>query len=34
MLLGGGIGTIAAGPLADRFGRRPVCWQASPRPGR
>src|SRR3954452_44466 len=24
MLLGGGIGTIGAGPLADRFGRRPV----------
>jgi FSR family fosmidomycin resistance protein-like MFS transporter len=24
MLLGGGLGTIAAGPLADRFGRRPI----------
>jgi FSR family fosmidomycin resistance protein-like MFS transporter len=24
MLLAGGIGTLAAGPLADRFGRRPV----------
>ncbi len=24
MLLGGGVGTIVAGPLADRFGRRPV----------
>jgi MFS transporter, FSR family, fosmidomycin resistance protein len=24
MLLVGGIGTLAAGPLADRFGRRPV----------
>ena len=24
MLLAGGLGTLAAGPLADRFGRRPV----------
>ena len=24
MLLAGGVGTLAAGPLADRFGRRPV----------
>jgi len=29
MLLAGGIGTLAAGPLADRFGRRPVLLACS-----
>ena len=29
MLLAGGIGTLAAGPLADRFGRRPVLIASS-----
>jgi MFS transporter, FSR family, fosmidomycin resistance protein len=29
MLLSGGIGTLAAGPLADRFGRRPVLLVSS-----
>src|SRR5207249_12258369 len=29
MLLAGGIGTLAAGPLADRFGRRPVLLVCS-----
>ena len=28
MLLAGGLGTLAAGPLADRFGRRPVLLAA------
>jgi FSR family fosmidomycin resistance protein-like MFS transporter len=29
MLLAGGLGTLAAGPLADRFGRRPVLLVSS-----
>jgi MFS transporter, FSR family, fosmidomycin resistance protein len=29
MLLAGGLGTLAAGPLADRFGRRPVLLASS-----
>jgi len=29
MLLAGGVGTLAAGPLADRFGRRPVLLSCS-----
>src|SRR5207247_10387128 len=29
MLLAGGVGTLAAGPLADRFGRRPVLLACS-----
>jgi FSR family fosmidomycin resistance protein-like MFS transporter len=29
MLLAGGLGTLAAGPLADRFGRRPVLLVCS-----
>jgi FSR family fosmidomycin resistance protein-like MFS transporter len=29
MLLAGGLGTLAAGPLADRFGRRPVLIASS-----
>jgi FSR family fosmidomycin resistance protein-like MFS transporter len=29
MLLAGGLGTLAAGPLADRFGRRPVLIGSS-----
>src|SRR5947208_7198179 len=29
MLLAGGVGTLAAGPLADRFGRRPVLVASS-----
>src|SRR5690348_4523088 len=29
MLLAGGVGTLAAGPLADRFGRRPVLIACS-----
>jgi FSR family fosmidomycin resistance protein-like MFS transporter len=29
MLLAGGVGTLAAGPLADRFGRRPVLLVCS-----
>src|SRR5437763_637364 len=29
MLLAGGLGTLAAGPLADRFGRRPVLVASS-----
>src|SRR6266700_3563766 len=29
MLLAGGVGTLAAGPLADRFGRRPVLLSFS-----
>jgi FSR family fosmidomycin resistance protein-like MFS transporter len=30
MLLVGGVGTLAAGPLADRFGRRPVLvWSTA-----
>ena len=29
MLLAGGLGTLATGPLADRFGRRPVLLASS-----
>src|SRR5947209_13474517 len=29
MLLAGGVGTLAAGPLADRFGRRPVLMASN-----
>src|SRR6266581_7717516 len=28
-ILAGGVGTLAAGPLADRFGRRPVLLSCS-----
>ncbi len=28
LLLAGVLGTIAAGPAADHFGRRPICWRA------
>src|SRR5947208_15205129 len=34
MLLGGGLGTIAAGPLADRFGRRPIVLASLAAAGR